>query len=156
MAAIQRNKAYVWIHCTDYDEPWYEDCGEEDYRIYSDDLPIPSEGVFLIAAEAEINGKTYHACLNIWNDADEGNPLIKYQPEIEIGEGRVSLWHGAVHQFGEEWINDDWEIIKPVIGASKEITIKSMPGILKEDLCIKAVGLGYYENENDDIAYKTF
>ncbi len=92
------SEASIWIacHCTDYDEPWYEDTDEETFRPYDGLRPAhPEEGMLLVSAKMTLaNGRTRDGFLTPQHDSEALN-LGMIQPQLFLPSGlRVSFWDG--------------------------------------------------------------
>lgn len=150
---LREDQVWVWIHCIDYDEPWYDDCDEEDYRVYSGGYPIKEDSVY---GEAKINNSTHIVQIVNYMGEENENVLINYQPQIWIDDEWYELWHGNVYQFGSEWLDDAYEGIKKVLSDQKSFEITVDPQIFGKEIKFTVDGLGFFADEDDTIEIKKF
>jgi uncharacterized membrane protein YhaH (DUF805 family) len=89
---FERHPVWASVHSFDHDEPWYDDCDEEDFRPHEGDVPVSaSDGMYLVAASAVLaDGTVLPGFLTPAADADPGT----MQPYVFVGGSMVGFWGG--------------------------------------------------------------
>ena len=110
----------VWVSChlVDYDEPWYDDVDEEEFRALESGLPIDRDTVAYISA-------TFHTAKGIelsgyienWGEPTGRNSLLDYSPTLFGPAGnRISFWHGNTYEFGTDHLDQCMSQFREAVG----------------------------------------
>lgn len=87
---------WVSVHLMDYDEPWYDDTDETDFRPWTGKLPVsPEDGMYLVRATFTLaDGRVLNGFLTPQIDSEPLNLGI-IQPQVFLPSGTLTdFWDG--------------------------------------------------------------
>ena len=90
---FRRHPVWVQCHVEDYDQPWYDDTDEETFRPWLGELPVGTDGGFLVRAEILLgDGTKFEGFMTPSPDASPGF----VQPHVFADGEAHGFWWGIL------------------------------------------------------------